>query len=71
MISEGFVQESYTVDFIDCVVKEMLFPIHRIQTDRGREFFAEKVQKKLMIYGINFRPNKPRPPHLNVKVERP
>lgn len=59
-----------TVNFIECVVDEMPFPIQRIQTDRGREFFAEKVQKQLMIYGIKFRPNKPASPHLNGKVER-
>lgn len=59
-----------TVDFIDCAVEDMPFPIQRIQTDRGREFFAEKVQKQLMIYGIKFRPNKPASPHLNGKVER-
>lgn len=59
-----------TLDFIDCVIEEMPFPIQRIQTDRGREFFAEKVQKKLMQLGIKFRPNKPASPHLNGKVER-
>lgn len=32
-----------TVDFIECVVEEMPFTIQRIQTDRGREFFAENV----------------------------
>lgn len=32
-----------TLNFIDCVIEEMPFPIQRIQTDRGREFFAEKV----------------------------
>lgn len=53
-----------TVDFIECVVEEMPFPIQRIQTDRGREFFAETVQKQLMIYGIKFRPNKPGSPSL-------
>ena len=58
-----------TLDFIDCVIEEMPFPIQRIQTDRGREFFAEKVQKKLMQLGIKFRPNKPASPHLNGKVE--
>ena len=46
-----------TLDFIDCVVEEMPFPVQRFQTDRGREFFAEKVQKRLMEYGIKFRPN--------------
>ncbi len=44
--------------------------IQRIQTDRGLEFFAEKVQQKLMSLGIKFRPNKPGSPHLNGKVER-
>lgn len=59
-----------TLDFIDNVIEEMPFPIQRIQTDRGREFFAEKVQKKLMQLGIKFHPNKPASPHLNDKVER-
>lgn len=59
-----------TLDFIDCVTDEMPFPIQRIQTDRGREFFAMKVQEKLMELGIKFRPNKPASPHLNGKVER-
>jgi len=52
------------------VIEEMPFPIQRIQTDRGREFFAVKVQKKIMGLGIKFRPNKPDSPHLNGKVER-
>jgi len=59
-----------TLKFLDCVVEEMPFPIQRIQTDRGREFFAEKVPKSLMRYDIKFRPNKPGSPHLNGKVER-
>ena len=36
-----------TLDFIDCVIEEMLFPMQRFQTDRGREFFAVKVQERL------------------------
>ena len=48
----------------------MPFPIQRIQTDRGLEFFAEAVQRRLMEWGIKFRPTKPRSPHLNGKVER-
>lgn len=59
-----------TLLFLDQVVEEMPFPIQRIQTDRGREFFAVKVQEKMMEYGIKFRPNKPASPHLNGKVER-
>lgn len=31
----------------------------RKKTDRGREFLLKKVQKKLMQFGIKFRPNKP------------
>lgn len=56
--------------FIDAVIEEMIFPIQRNQTDRGTEFFAYKVQERLQEYGIKFRPNKPRSPHLNGKVER-
>ncbi len=59
-----------TLLFLDQVVEEMPFPIQRIQTDRGREYFAAKVQEKMMEYGIKFRPNKPASPHLNGKVER-
>lgn len=59
-----------TLDFVSCVLEEMPFPAQRFQTDRGREFFAEKVQKAFMEYGIKFRPNKPASPYLNGKVER-
>ena len=59
-----------TIDFVESVIEEMPFPIQRFQTDRGTEFFAEKVQKLLMRYKIKFRPNKPASPHLNGKVER-
>jgi transposase InsO family protein len=48
----------------------MPFPIQRIQTDRGTEFFAIKVQEYLMKFSIKFRPIKPGSPHLNGKVER-
>lgn len=40
------------------------------QTDRGTEFFAEKVQNKFMLDGIKFCPNKPASPYLNGKFER-
>ena len=59
-----------TLLFIDKMLEEFPFPIQRIQSDRGLEFFATKVQKKLMEYGIKFRPVKPASPHLNGKVER-
>ena len=34
-----------TLEFLDKMVEQFPFPIQRIQSDRGREFFAEKVQK--------------------------
>ncbi|MBL0941453.1 MAG: transposase family protein [Alphaproteobacteria bacterium] len=52
------------------MVEQFPFPIQRIQSDRGREFFAYKVQEKLMAYSIKFRPIKPASPHHNGKVER-
>jgi transposase InsO family protein len=59
-----------TLLFLDEVIDRMPFPIQRIQTDRGQEFFAYEVQKRLKEYGIKFRPIKPASPHLNGKVER-
>jgi transposase InsO family protein len=60
----------HTIDFLDRVIEEMPFPIQRVQTDRGGEFFAEQVQRWLMDHCIKFRPIPPRSPHLNGKVER-
>ena len=59
-----------TLPFLDQVLDEMPFSIQRIQTDRGAEFFAEEVQRRLMDEAIRFRPIPPRSPHLNGKVER-
>jgi transposase InsO family protein len=59
-----------TLKFIDLILEQFPFFIQRIQTDRGTEFFAVKVQEKLMSLSIKFRPNKPASPHLNGKVER-
>jgi transposase InsO family protein len=59
-----------TLSFLEKVIEETPFPIQRIQTDRGREFFALCVQERLMSWGIKFRPIKPGSPHLNGKVER-
>jgi len=61
---------SNTLLFIDQACEMMPFPIQRIQTDRGSEFFASDVQKLFMEWGIKFRPIKPASPHLNGKVER-
>ena len=56
---------SNTLDFLELVLEEMPFPIQRTQTDRGPEFFACKVQQRLMEWAI-----KPRSPHLNGKGKR-
>lgn len=52
------------------VIEEMPFPIQRIQTDRGAEFIATKIQEYFMEQSIKFRPIRPSIPHLNGKVER-
>jgi hypothetical protein len=59
-----------TLQFLDVLMEQFPFAIQRIQTDRGLEFFAKKVQQKLMSLSIKFRPNYPESPHLNGKVER-
>ena len=61
---------SNTMQFLDAVIEEMPLAIQRIQTDRGREFFATQFQERLLEWGIKFRPIKPASPHLNGKVER-
>jgi len=59
-----------SIAFLEKVLEQFPYPIQRIQTDRGREFFAYAFQEKLMEYSIKFRPIKPCSPHLNGKVER-
>lgn len=59
-----------TLLFLERAVEKFPSPVQRMQTGRGREFLAVKVQEKLMDYRIKFRPIKPRSPHLNGKVER-
>lgn len=56
------------VDSIECVLEEMRFSIQRIQRDRGHKFFAEKVQKRHMMNAVEFLPNKPSFPNLNVST---
>ena len=58
------------MEFIDQVLNKIPFPIQRIQTDRGQEFFAYDVQEYLKKHKIKFRPIRPASPHLNGKVER-
>jgi transposase InsO family protein len=59
-----------TLAFLERVQAEMPFPVQRVQTDRGQEFFAHEVQGRLRERRIKFRPIRPRSPHLNGKVER-
>src|SRR4051794_41045910 len=59
-----------TLDFLDRVRAGMRFPVRRVQTDRGGEPFAHEVQGEFRERRIEFRPNRPRAPHLNGEVER-
>ena len=59
-----------TVDFLGYVLDTFQFPIQRIQTDWGTEFFNDLFQYELADHFIKFRPIRPRSPHLNGKVER-
>jgi len=59
-----------TLVVLEQVLDEMPFAIQRIQTDRGAEFSAESVQRRLMDLAITFRPIPPRSPHFKGKVER-
>lgn len=59
-----------TLEVLEHVLDEMPFPVQRIKTDRGTEFTADVCQETLEERHIKWRPNKPRMPHLNGKVER-
>jgi transposase len=59
-----------TVHFFSEVLSSFQFPIQRIQTDWGTEFFNDLFQEELMEHFIKFRPIKPRTLHLNGKIER-
>lgn len=59
-----------TIHFLGEILDTFEFPIQRIQTDWGTEFFNYDFQYELHEHFIKFRPIKPRSPHLNGKVER-
>ncbi len=40
----------FTLAFLERMIEEMPFPIQRVQTDRGTEFFAEPVQDWLRAH---------------------
>lgn len=52
------------------MIDEFPFPIQRIHTDRGAEFFGLEFHRARQINSIKFRPIRPRSPHLDGKVER-
>ena len=56
--------------FLGEVLDNLPFPVQRIQTDWGTEFFNYEFQQELHEHFIKFRPIKPKSPHLNGKVER-
>jgi transposase InsO family protein len=59
-----------TLRFLELILDAFVVSIQVIQTDRGAEFMAMKVQQFLRDNCIKFRPNRPGAPHLNGKVER-
>lgn len=58
-----------SIHFLGEILDTFEFPIQRIQTDWGTEFFNEAFQCELHEHFIKYRPVKPRSPHLNGKVE--
>jgi len=61
---------AHTLDFLELVLDSLVVPVQCVQTDRGSEFLAFKVQLRLRELCIKLRPNRPASPHLNGKVER-
>jgi transposase InsO family protein len=59
-----------TIHFLGELLDNFPFPIQRIQTDWGTEFFNYDFPYELHEHFIKFRPIKPQSPHLNGKVER-
>lgn len=59
-----------SIHFLGEMLDNFPFPIQRIQSDWGTEFFNYSFQEELHEHFIKFRPIKPRSPHLNGKVER-
>lgn len=59
-----------SIHLLSEVIDTFEFPIQRIQTDWGTEFFNYDFQYELHEHFIKFRPIKPKTPHLNGKVER-
>lgn len=59
-----------SIHFLRELLDDFGFPIQRIQTDWGTEFFNYNFQYELHEHFIKFRPIRPKSPHLNGKVER-
>lgn len=59
-----------TIHFLGEILNTFPFPIQRIQTDWGTEFFNYDFQYEPHDHFIKFRPIKPNTPYLNGKIER-
>ena len=59
-----------SIKFLHELLDDFGFPIQRIQTDWGTEFYNYSFQEELHEHFIKFRPIRPRSPYLNGKVER-
>ena len=49
--------------FEERVLKELPFPIERVQSDRGGEFIGTEFMQALRKHKVKLRPNRPRAPH--------
>jgi transposase InsO family protein len=56
-------------ELLPCLLKNLPFPVHCIQTDNGSEF-GRDLTNLLLHLGIRHTRIRPRCPHLNGKVER-
>lgn len=54
-----------SIEFLHEILDSLPFPIQRIQSDWGTEFFNYSFQEELPEHYIKFRPIKPLSPHLN------
>jgi len=59
-----------TIHFLGEIMDTFQFPIQRIQTDWGTEFFNYDFKYELHEHFITCRLMKPKTPHLHGKVER-
>jgi transposase InsO family protein len=61
---------AHTLDFLELVLDSFAVPVQCVQTERGSEFIALKVQIFLRQHSVKYRPLRPGSLYLNGKVER-